>query len=144
MTDFRQSNCRIITITNWKQYQGNDRPSDRPVTDKRQTCDRPVTVDKEYKELKEREEGKEVKNKYGEYQHVRLTEKERDRLFNDYGEAETLEAIKYLDEYIEMKGYKAKSHYLCIRKWVFDAVKRDRPQNKPQSLAEKWGLSDDV
>ena len=33
------------------------------------------------------------------------------------------ELIKFLDEYIEMKGYKAKSHYLCIKKWVVDAVK---------------------
>lgn len=64
-----------------------------------------------------------VKHKYGEYSHVKLTDKERDQLFNDYGEAETHDAIKYLDEYIEMKGYKAKSHYLCMRKWVFDAVK---------------------
>jgi len=23
-----------------------------------------------------------------------------------------------------MKGYKAKSHYLCIKKWVVDAVKK--------------------
>lgn len=28
-----------------------------------------------------------------------------------------------------MKGYKAKSHYLCIRKWVFDALK-EREQKK--------------
>lgn len=89
---------------------------------------------------------KEKKHTYGEYKHVRLTDAERDRLFNDYGEAETHDAIKYLDEYIEMKGYKAKSHYLCMRKWVFDAVK-EREQKKqysaqgqPQSLAEKWGV----
>ena len=61
LTDVRQSNCRIITVNNWKQYQGNDRHIDRPVTDKRQTSDRPVTVDKEYKEYKEKEEGKEYK-----------------------------------------------------------------------------------
>ena len=24
-----------------------------------------------------------------------------------------------------MKGYKAKSHYLCIKKWVVNAVKED-------------------
>lgn len=59
LTDFRQSNCRVITVNNWNEYQGNDRPNVKRVTDKRQTCDRPVTVDKEYKE---REEGKELKN----------------------------------------------------------------------------------
>ena len=85
-----------------------------------------------------------VKHKYGEYAHVKLTDKERDQLFNDYGEAETHDAIKYLDEYIEMKGYKAKSHYLCMRKWVFDAVKEQgykkqySAQGQPQSLYDKW------
>jgi hypothetical protein len=80
---------------------------------------------------------KEPKHKYGEYQHVMLTDTERNKLMDEYGEAETTEAIKYLDEYIEMKGYKAKSHYLAIRKWVFDAVNREK---KPQTLAEKWGV----
>ncbi len=73
---------------------------------------------------------KEPKHTYGEYNHVRLTDTERDKLMDEFGEIETLEAIKYLDEYIEMKGYKAKSHYLCIRKWVFDAVNRDKPKQK--------------
>ena len=30
-----------------------------------------------------------------------------------------------------MKGYKAKSHYLCIRKWVVDAVKERERKAKP-------------
>jgi len=84
---------------------------------------------------------KDPKHKYGEYQHVLLTDKERDRLMDEYGEAKTTEAIKYLDEYIEMKGYKAKSHYLAIRKWVFDAIDREKkPQTNNKTLAEKWGV----
>jgi len=78
-----------------------------------------------------KDKDKEPKHKHGEYNHVMLTDTERDRLMNEYGEAKTLEAIKYLDEYIEMKGYKAKSHYLCIKKWVFDAVNRDQGNRKP-------------
>ena len=80
---------------------------------------------------------KEPKHIYGEYGHVRLTDTERNKLMDEYGEAKTSEAIKYLDEYIEMKGYKAKSHYLCIRKWVFDAVKRDKPKQE-QSVFDAW------
>jgi hypothetical protein len=81
-----------------------------------------------------------VKHIYGEYKNVRLTDVERNKLMDEYGEAETSKAIKYLDEYIEMKGYKAKSHYLAIRKWVFDAVNREneRSGTKKQTLAEKW------
>lgn len=65
------------------------------------------------------------KHKYGEYSHVLLTDKERDKLFDRYGEHLTTSAIRYLDEYIERKGYKAKSHYLTIIKWVVDAVQKE-------------------
>ena len=73
-----------------------------------------------------KEDKKEQKHRYGEYQHVLLTDSERDKLMDQYGEAETLAAIKYLDEYISEKGYKSKSHYLAIRRWVFDAVKKNK------------------
>ncbi len=86
---------------------------------------------------------KKTKHKYGEYNNVKLTDEERDKLFAEYGEAETLKAIKFLDEYIVMKGDKYKSHYMAMRKWVFDAVKRERPSEQKQSLADKWGLNND-
>ena len=66
---------------------------------------------------------KEPKHTYGEYSHVKLTDSEIDKLHQEYGLDMTQTCITFLDEYIEMKGYKAKSHYLCIRKWVVDAVK---------------------
>lgn len=66
-----------------------------------------------------------VKEKYGEYNNVLLTEKEYQSLCSDFTNADEL--IKFLDEYIEMKGYKAKSHYLAIRKWVKDAVAERKP-----------------
>ena len=62
------------------------------------------------------------KHKYGEYKNVLLKDEELQRLKEEYRNWEEL--IKYLDEYIEMKGYKAKSHYLCIKKWVVDAVSK--------------------
>lgn len=69
------------------------------------------------------------KSKYGFYKHVLLGEAEHEKLNNEFGEEETNKAIEYLDEYIEMKGYKAKSHYLAIRKWVFNAVKEQELRN---------------
>ena len=70
---------------------------------------------------------KETKHTYGEYKHVRLTDKEYNTLCQDFGDNQTDKAITYLDEYIEMKGAKYKSHYLALRKWVFDALKeKDR------------------
>lgn len=64
------------------------------------------------------------KHKYGEYQNVLLKDEELQKLKEKYQNWEEL--IRYLDEYIEMKGYKAKSHYLCIKKWVVDAIKREK------------------
>ena len=68
------------------------------------------------------------KHKYGEYKHVLLKDEELQALKRDFANWEEL--IKYLDEYIEMKGYKAKSHYLCIKKWVVDAVKQNNQRVK--------------
>jgi hypothetical protein len=65
----------------------------------------------------------EAKHKYGEYKHVMLKDSEYEKLADEYGEPMREECITFLDEYIEMKGYKAKNHYLCIRKWVANAVK---------------------
>ena len=68
------------------------------------------------------------KKKYGEYKNVLLTEKEYERLKEDFGNVDEL--IKYLDEYIEEKGYKSKSHNLSIRRWVVKAVKEKRKEAK--------------
>lgn len=76
---------------------------------------------------KNKNKKKEVKHKYGEYQNVLLTDKEKQSLESDYSNSNDL--ITYLDEYIEMKGYKAKSHYLCIKKWVVKAVSEKKGVN---------------
>lgn len=79
------------------------------------------------------------KHKHGEYKNVLLKDEELQKLKNDYKNWEEL--IKYLDEYIEMKGYKAKSHYLCIKKWVVNAVKRNT-KSKSKTAEEEF-LNDD-
>jgi predicted phage replisome organizer len=69
-------------------------------------------------------EEKEVKHKYGEYKNVLLKDSELIKLKQDHPNWEEL--IKYLDEYIEMKGAKYKSHYLAIKKWVVVAVRQHK------------------
>ena len=76
-----------------------------------------------------------TKHKYGEYKNVLLKDKELQTLQKDYPNWEIL--IKYLDEYIEMKGYKAKSHYLCIKNWVVDAVKKNYKETDEEKRARK-------
>lgn len=83
---------------------------------------------------------KPVKHKYGEYQHVLLSHEESRKLEKEFGTELIDKAVTFLDEYIEMKGYKAKSHYLAIRKWVIDAVKeKEQKQNKSRKeIVPSW------
>lgn len=74
----------------------------------------------------------EPKHKYGEYCKVLLTDKELQKLYTDFGQDKTEKAISYLDMYIKEKGYKSKSHYLAMRRWVFNAV-NERQKKKPVS-----------
>ena len=66
-----------------------------------------------------------------ENKNVLLKDEELQKLKEQYSNWEEL--IRYLDEYIEMKGYKAKSHYLCIKKWVVDAVKKQSLKDKAKT-----------
>lgn len=140
----RESNTRrtLITLVKYEDYQieSDSNKDTNQDTERTQNghCLATNKNDKNEKNVK-----KDINNipdkrkhKYGEYNNVLLTDDERDKLFTEYGEFEATEAIKFLDEYIEMKGYKAKSHYLCIRKWVFDALKKQNgnptTNNRPQ------------
>lgn len=99
-----------------------------------------IATTKESKNIKKDKKDKNNKNdkksiptrhRYGEFQKVLLSDDELDKLKQEYGTGTTDACITFLDEYIEMKGYKAKNHYLCIRKWVVDAV-NERKAKKPQ------------
>lgn len=86
-------------------------------------------------------EEKKSKHKYGEFKRVLLTDEELEKLNKEFGEEKTQKAITYLDEYIEMKGAKYKSHYLAMRKWVFSAVeekeqKSAKTNDKSKSMWE--------
>ena len=76
------------------------------------------------------------KHKHGTYEHVLLTDKQYEKLKQDYGETETDEAIEFLDAYIQEKHYKSHDHNITLRKWVFDAVK-ERKAKKPKRGEQK-------
>lgn len=76
------------------------------------------------------------KHKYGEFQHVLLTDKEHTHLLDLYGDSLD-EHIKILDEYIETSGKKYKNHSLVIQKWVHDEWMK-RNKDKPITLDSKF------
>lgn len=49
IADLSQGNYRVITVNNWVEYQGGDKPDDRLVTDESQTLSRPLTTGIEVK-----------------------------------------------------------------------------------------------
>lgn len=75
------------------------------------------------------------KHKYGAYKNVLLTEKEYQSLIKlQDGE----KAIEFLSEYREYKGYKAKSDFLAIKKWVFEAMSERRvSRNTARNFTER-------
>lgn len=129
----------LITILNWDKYQQIEQQNEQQMNNKRTTNEQQMNTNKNVKNDKNVKNGRNnisaseetpsadtakanSKHKYGEYGNVLLKDEELQKLKEEYENWEEL--IKYLDEYIEMKGYKAKSHYLCIKKWVVDAVKK--------------------
>ncbi len=67
-----------------------------------------------------------TKHKHGEFNHVLLTSSELEKLKSAYP-LDWEHRIKTLDEGIELKGYKYKSHYLAILKWA----QREKPMATP-------------
>ncbi len=119
-----------------KEQQRDNRKDSKEDTNKKIKNDK---NDKNYIPISEEKSSsisvKANKHKYGEYKNVLLKEEELQNLKGDYQNWEEL--IKYLDEYIEMKGYKAKSHYLCIKKWVAEAVKRESNRQVKKNVNDK-------
>lgn len=64
---------------------------------------------------KDKDKDKDIKHKYGEYKHVLLTDEEYNKLKTELPDYEKW--IKELDEGIELKAYRYKSHYMAIKKW---------------------------
>ncbi len=110
----------LITVLNWDKYQDKGQQNGHQ-NDTKQTPDG---------HIKEGKKGKEVKHKHGEFKNVLLTDKEEQKLKDKFN-GSFAEKIKDMDEAIEMKDYKYKSHYLAILKWD-----RDKPKDNDIYSAE--------
>lgn len=89
-----------------------------PSKSKRKSIDKDIEIDKD--------KDKEVKHKHGEYMNVLLTDKELEKLKEEY--PDYLQRIENLSNYIASKGAKYKSHYATIRNWA----RKDKEQQKPK------------
>ena len=98
----------------------------------------PDSDESEPEPVKKTKKTKTIKNAHGEYQNVLLTDNEYDNLANSFGVEVRDKAIKFLDEYIEEKGYKSKSHNLAIRRWVVEAVSKQPSNYKRTEIVPEW------
>lgn len=84
--------------------------------------ERPPEIETDIKKEIEKEKKKDIKHKYGEYKNVLLTDKQLEKIKNDFpNNWESL--ITNLDEGIQLKGYKYKDHNLALRKWAKNETK---------------------
>ena len=88
----------------------------------------PTEKEKEKDKDKDKDK-KKIKHKYGNYNHVLLTDNEKEKLLNELDEYKFNLVIEKLDEYIEETGKKYKNHYLTIKRWVIEAVEKDLVKN---------------
>ena len=88
-----------------------------------------IEIDKEKKE-------KPIHHKYGEYNHVLLTDEQYKKLCDDYGEENTKLAIKKVDEYCQQYGKSYKDYNLTLRKWGYDGIKTKKTSGN--SDLDEW------
>ena len=126
----------VISIVNYELYQGNSTTDDTTVepsdgtTNGQQTVqqtDIPKNVKKVKNDKKPKEES--IKEKYGEFRNVLLTEVEYSKLTDKFGEAIALDWIERASMHFSSKGDKYKSHYATILNW--DRRKQDESGVKP-------------
>lgn len=112
-----------------------NRCTDIQCTENRCTENQPQ-INTNKQNTKELNTNKQSKHKYGEYQHVLLTDKEHTHLVELYGSSLD-EHIKILDEYIETSGKNYKNHSLVLQKWVHDEWTK-RNKNNSVKLDSKF------
>ena len=102
-------------MNNWNTYQvGNT--SDNKKGNTLPTHHQHATNNKQ--ELKKDKNDKEVKNIYGEFENVRLSDVEYKKLLERLPQEAVDGLIEQLDGYIESKGKQYKSHYATILNWA--------------------------
>ena len=96
--------------------------------------DKDIDIKEKYKKEKPAS-----RKKYGEYNHVLLTDDEYNRLVKDYGEQAVLSGIKNVDEYCQEHGKTYKDYNLTLRKWGIKSPKLpEAKEPEVEKIDIKW------
>jgi hypothetical protein len=142
------SQNRLITLINWKKYQGSEQRYEQQVNNERTTTEQQVnnerTHNKNRENIKNREndknerEGNKIppahshqhKISFGLFHNVLLTDKEVADLESKYPDLYKAK-IERLSSYIESTGKEYKSHYAVLLQWLAeDLAKGEQRRGK--------------
>ena len=79
-----------------------------------------------------------ARKKYGEYNHVLLTDEQYQKLVADYSAEKITEYIKKIDEYCQQYGKSYKDYNLTIRKWILSDNQK-KPERNYDIIPDKEG-----
>ena len=99
-----------------------------PLVDERLTQVR-LGKDRLGKDRLERGDKSPARKKYGEYNHVLLTDEQYQKLIADYSAEKITEYIKKIDEYCQQYGKSYKDYNLTIRKWILSDKQKSTERN---------------
>lgn len=133
----------IITVLNYNNYNplANEKGKQKGkrVASKWQTSGKQVASQASKKGnikegIKEREEGKESKERYKDF--VLLSQNEYKKLISQFGEKTTNHYIERLNNYIGSKGKSYKSHYYTLLNWIDKNQKGDKDGQASKRYAQ--------
>lgn len=96
-----------------------------------------IDIDIDIKKKNNKKKKESVRHRHGEYQHVRLTDDEYQRLLNDYGEPAVLSGIRNVDEYCQEHGKTYTDYNLTLRKWGIKSPKLEKKEESPK-ISDKY------
>ena len=111
--------------------------SGTPLVDERLTQVR-LGKDRLGKDSIERGDKSPARKKYGEYNHVLLTDEQYQKLVADYSAEKITEYIKKIDEYCQQYGKSYKDYNLTIRKWILSDNQK-KPERNYEIMPDKEG-----
>lgn len=143
IADHRHGNARIITVVKWYDYQLDDKPADKPVTDQQQTCDKPLTTDEEVKKERNKEYiSHEPEHRlYGIYHNVRLTDDEVQELIRQYPD-DHQDMIENLSTYMRSKGKLYEDHFATMMRWKHED--EEKAKQKTDTKTKRRNLIEEI
>lgn len=129
----------VITIENYAKYQCDAPADDTPTSTPVDTPDGTPggTYKKNDKKVKKekKDNNKPVRHKYGEYDHVLLSDDDMAKLQEEFP-YDWMERIRNLDEYIERTGKSYKNHLLTIKTWARKDGRKKQTQQSYDPIAD--------